>query len=510
MKKRADEQAEREGEKKDIGFGQPDPQLRAAPLPHGQGPSHRRPRWATPTACSTATSIRSSRPSCAPDGRSAGEGGGEGLGPGRAVTATGTRGEPAPDVAARARARLRLAAAAGALRHRRLHRRSAAAARRRWCDLRVVRVDGQEVAPEIVERWQPVAMERAGRGRPAAASTRWATTSITSASSSSRSSGRACSRSTTCSCTTSLIERTLGARRHRALREWLTFDHGCEGAAVAEPPRWGAYGTACLFALPCHRRLAQSQRGVLVHSAWARARLLERCPTSRCAWCRCRCRCRPRSSRGRGGEASGGWASRRRRRVLGSFGFQTPIKRTEVVIAALARPELRSVHLLVVGAVARELDFESLAREHGVADRVHVVGFLDRADARRRDGRGRPLRQPALPDRRRDLGVAAATARGRAGPTVVSDYAQFADLPRDCVAHVPVGEGEVEAIAATAAALLANRDALGGARPPRPRARPAASTTPGAPPRASSRPATSWLDARRASRPRPCRRRLRR
>ena len=66
-----------------------------------------------------------------------------------------------------------------------------------------------------------------------------------------------------------LIERTLARGEIEPYREWLTFDHGREGAAVAEPPRWGAYGTACLFALPCHRRLAQSQRGVLVHSEWA-------------------------------------------------------------------------------------------------------------------------------------------------------------------------------------------------------------------------------------------------
>ena len=61
-------------------LGQPDPQLRPAALPHGEGPPHRRPRSATPTASSTATSIRSSRPTCAADGGRADEGGGEGLG----------------------------------------------------------------------------------------------------------------------------------------------------------------------------------------------------------------------------------------------------------------------------------------------------------------------------------------------------------------------------------------------------------------------------------------------
>ena len=41
-----------------------DPLLRAAPLHDGQGPPHRTTRWATSTACSTATSTGSSAPTC--------------------------------------------------------------------------------------------------------------------------------------------------------------------------------------------------------------------------------------------------------------------------------------------------------------------------------------------------------------------------------------------------------------------------------------------------------------
>ena len=41
-----------------------DPLLRPAPVHDGQGPPHRTSRWATPSACSTATSTASSAPSC--------------------------------------------------------------------------------------------------------------------------------------------------------------------------------------------------------------------------------------------------------------------------------------------------------------------------------------------------------------------------------------------------------------------------------------------------------------
>ena len=44
-------------------LGQPDPELRPAPLPDGQGPADRTTRRATPAPSSTATSTRSCRPS---------------------------------------------------------------------------------------------------------------------------------------------------------------------------------------------------------------------------------------------------------------------------------------------------------------------------------------------------------------------------------------------------------------------------------------------------------------
>ena len=45
-------------------LGQPDPLLRPGAVPAGQGPAHRTTRRATSTPCSTATSMRSWKPSC--------------------------------------------------------------------------------------------------------------------------------------------------------------------------------------------------------------------------------------------------------------------------------------------------------------------------------------------------------------------------------------------------------------------------------------------------------------
>ena len=45
-------------------------------------------------------------------------------------------------------------------------------------------------------------------------------------------------------------------------------------------------------------------------------------------------------------------------------------------------------------------------------------------------------------------------------PTLVSDYAQFAELPDAVAVKVPVGEGEIESLVASAAELLADRGRL--------------------------------------------------
>ena len=324
--------------------------------------------------------------------------------------------------------------------------------------MRVIRLAGQPVAPEIVERWRPVPMERLGEDG------RVPLYQMGNNLHHERMLESALERPGVLTLHDVvlhhlLIERTLARGEIEPYREWLACDHGWRA------PRWPSRragaptARACLFALPCHRRLAQSQRGVLVHSEWARARLLEEMPDLAVRVVPMPMPLPPEAERRRGRGDAAALGHPGDAPVLGSFGFQTPIKRTDVVIAALARPGASrrpSAGGRRGGARARSRRPRARA---GVADRVHVTGFLDRDDARRRDGRCRSLRQPALSHRRRDLGVAAAVlAAGR--PALVSDYAQFTDLPRDCVAHVPVGEGEVEAIAARGCALLADRDAL--------------------------------------------------
>jgi len=326
------------------------------------------------------------------------------------------------------------------------------------CDVRLVRVDGQEVSAEIALRWKTVSMEAAGEGG------RVPFYQMGNNLHHERILELALARPGIVTLHDLflhhlLVERTLARGEIEPYREWLAFDHGIGGAAVAEPPRWGAYGSACLFALPCNARLARSQRGILVHSRWAREQLLEEAPDVDVRVVPMPMPVEPAPDRARSVEARRRWSIPEAAPVLGSFGFQTPIKRTDVVIAALARHALRDVHLLVVGPVARELDLEAAAREHGVADRVHVTGFLERevlAGAMAAADLCVNLRYPTAGETSASL--LRLLAMGI--PTLVSEYAQFVDLPRDCAARVPLGDGEVEAIAATVRALLDDRGAL--------------------------------------------------
>ncbi|HYG62664.1 MAG TPA: glycosyltransferase, partial [Thermoanaerobaculia bacterium] len=142
------------------------------------------------------------------------------------------------------------------------------------------------------------------------------------------------------------------------------------------------------------------------------------------------------------------------RPVLGSFGFQTPIKRTEMAVRALARPGLEEVHLLIVGEAAGVMDLAGEARRVGVADRVHVTGFVPFSDfeaAIAAVDLCLNLRYPTAGETSASLLRVLAAGR----PAVVSDFAQFADLPSEVAVRVPLGDGEPEALAALLADLLA-------------------------------------------------------
>ena len=115
------------------------------------------------------------------------------------------------------------------------------------------------------------------------------------------------------------------------------------------------------------------------------------------------------------------------------FGFLTSAKRGEVIIEAANRA---GVELLVVGEAAPNID----------ASRFKTTGYVsdDDFDAYYAQvDRIVNLRYPSAGETSGTL--IRAFEMGK--PVAVSDYAQFAEFPDDCVVKIPLGDGEVDALA---------------------------------------------------------------
>ena len=111
------------------------------------------------------------------------------------------------------------------------------------------------------------------------------------------------------------------------------------------------------------------------------------------------------------------------------------------------------------------MDLEGEARRAGVADRVHVMGFVPFEDfeaAIAAVDLCLNLRYPTAGETSASLLRVLAAGR----PAIVSDFAQFADLPAEIALRVPLGDEEPEALAALLRELLADPGrlrAMGGA-----------------------------------------------
>lgn len=319
-------------------------------------------------------------------------------------------------------------------------------------DVRVLRLPGQEVAPELEARWRPEPAERAGEdgrlplyqmGNNRYHEAVWRL---------------ALERPGVVVLHDLvlhhfLLDRTVGRDRFEPYRDQLESDHGWIGRAAAAPVRWGAFGQAAQFELPASRTLLRRQRGVVVHGRWAATVLAEDDAELAVRVVPMAIPLPAAASR------ELGLAFRRSHGIpveaplVGSFGFQTPIKRTDAAIRALARPGLETVRLLIAGELSPYANYLDLAAELGVAGRVHVTGFLpfEQLEAAiAATDLCLNLRYPTAGETSASLLRILAVGR----PVLVSRYADYGDLPPSVALEVPLGEGEDEALAARLAERL--------------------------------------------------------
>lgn len=152
--------------------------------------------------------------------------------------------------------------------------------------------------------------------------------------------------------------------------------------------------------------------------------------------------------------------------VVGVFGFMHRQKRLPSVIAACRRLHDRGfpVTLLVVGQSADEqLDLAKAIAEHGASDFTRCTGYVDDAaywshlDA---CDVVVNLRHPSMGESSGSL----MRALGSGKASIVSDHAQFAELPDAVCWKIDTGAGEVAELETCLAKLLAEpelREALG-------------------------------------------------
>jgi glycosyltransferase involved in cell wall biosynthesis len=236
-----------------------------------------------------------------------------------------------------------------------------------------------------------------------------------------------------------IVEMTLARGDVDGYVSALAENHGEAGAAWARGRAAGLHSEMGNFLLPASVAVARRSRAVIVHNEYARDRLLSfgvETPIHVVPhpWI-------PAESQG-----EDGMALRRqlgidaKQRVIGFFGFLTSAKRAEVVLEAfrIARQKDARLVLLVVGEPAPNIDPETLAGEG-----IVTTGYVGDDDFPRYYAVADRLVNLRYPSAGETSGTLI-RAFDAGKPVAVSDYAQFAEFPGDCVFKVPLGEGEVE------------------------------------------------------------------
>jgi glycosyltransferase involved in cell wall biosynthesis len=220
-----------------------------------------------------------------------------------------------------------------------------------------------------------------------------------------------------------IVEMTIARGDAEGYVEAMRANHGEMGAAWARGRAIGLHDEIANFLMPASIDVANRSRAVIVHNRWASERLrsfgvvtpIHVVPHPY----------RPRASGLRP----------RIDRVIGFFGFLTSAKRAEVVLEAfrIARARDSRLQLLVVGEPAPNIAVPS-------GEGIAFTGYVDDLDPYYdRVDRLVNLRYPSAGEtsgtliRAFDAGL----------PVAVSDYAQFAEFPDDCVTKIPFGENEV-------------------------------------------------------------------
>jgi glycosyltransferase involved in cell wall biosynthesis len=238
-----------------------------------------------------------------------------------------------------------------------------------------------------------------------------------------------------------IVEMTLARGDVEGYVSSLRASHGEEGAAWAIGRAHGLHSEMGNFLLPASVEVAQRSRAVIVHNRYAADRLRSFGVTTPIHVVPHPYVPETRTFDRDGLRARYGFT--REHRVIGFFGFLTSAKRAGVVLEAfrIARSRDPRLALLVVGEPSPNIDVAALQR-----DGVTMTGYVadeDFAAYYAVADRFVNLRYPSAGETSGTL----IRALDAGKPVAVSDYAQFAELPDDCVVKIPIGTDEVDRLA---------------------------------------------------------------
>ncbi len=209
----------------------------------------------------------------------------------------------------------------------------------------------------------------------------------------------------------------------------LEANHGEAGAAWARGRAAGLHSEMGNFLLPASIDVANRSRAVIVHNHYAADRL-------RSFGVRTPIHVVPHPYKPQNEP------NRARKGLIGFFGFLTSAKRAEVVLAAFhqARQTRRDIRLLIVGEAAPNIDTSMFANEA-----IKFTGYVPDEEFPKYFAEVDRLVNLRYPSAGETSGTLL-RAFDAGKPVAVSDYAQFAELPDDCVTKIPFGDGEIPAL----------------------------------------------------------------
>jgi glycosyltransferase involved in cell wall biosynthesis len=222
----------------------------------------------------------------------------------------------------------------------------------------------------------------------------------------------------------------------------LTANHGEAGAAWARGRAAGLHSEMGNFLMPASVDVANRSRAVIVHNHYAADRLQSFGVTTPIHVVPHPFEPQP-AARGRREAIRAQHGFKSDDRIIGLFGFLTSAKRAEVVLAAFAQARAKEprLRLLVVGEPAPNVDVDALR-----GDGITFTGYVADAEFAAYFAAVDRLVNLRFPSAGETSGtLIRAFEAGK--PVAVSDYAQFAELPDDCVVKIPFGNSEVSRLA---------------------------------------------------------------